>query len=149
MGRRGSPRKLGIAGEGKTKVLYRLIDPAQYIGQHVLIVGGGDSALEAATTIADEEGTTVTISYRSASFSRAKEKNRQKIELAQSNGKLNVMLSSNVKEIFDDRVSILTNGNSEELAIKNDFIIVCAGGIPPTPFLKKTGIHVEEKFGTE
>ena len=148
MGRRGTPRKLGVNGEGKTKVVYRLVDSSQYIGQHVLIVGGGDSALEAATTIADEEGATVTISYRSASFSRAKAKNRQKVEQASESGRLRVLLSSNVKEIFDDSVSILKQ-DGDELVINNDYVIVCAGGIPPTPFLKKAGIHVEEKFGTE
>ncbi len=74
IGRRGTPRKLNVPGEEHTKVVYRLIDPEQYSGKHVLVVGGGDSALEAATTIADEPGTTVTLSYRGGAFSRAKEK---------------------------------------------------------------------------
>ncbi|MDH3325544.1 MAG: NAD(P)-binding domain-containing protein [Gammaproteobacteria bacterium] len=148
MGRRGTPRKLGVKGENKTKVVYRLIDPAQYIGQHVLVVGGGDSALEAAITIAEEEGATVTISYRSAAFSRAKEKNRQKTEQAEREGKLTVFLSSNIKEVADSTVSII-NKDKDEIVISNDVVIVCAGGIPPTPFLKKSGIHVEEKYGTE
>lgn len=164
MGRRGTPRKLGVKGEDKTKVVYRLIDPAQYAGQHVLIVGGGDSALEAAIAIANEEETTVTISYRSASFSRAKEKNREKIDLVEKEGRLTVLLSSQVNEISDATVSIMRQKNDlskalnkeidkeidkESIIIKNDVVIVCAGGVPPTPFLKKSGIHVEEKFGTE
>jgi len=82
IGRRGTPRTLGVPGENQSKVVYRLIDPAQYKGLHVLIVGGGDSALEAATSIADEEGTTVTLSYRSEAFARAKEKNREKVSQA-------------------------------------------------------------------
>ncbi|MFQ5354290.1 MAG: NAD(P)-binding domain-containing protein, partial [Thermodesulfobacteriota bacterium] len=86
IGRRGTPRKLGVTGEDMPKVTYRLIDPEQYRGQKVLVVGGGDSALEAATSIAAEEGTEVTLSYRSEAFSRAKEKNRQKVKDAEAEG---------------------------------------------------------------
>jgi len=146
IGRRGTPRTLGVPGENKTKVVYRLIDPEQYMNQHVLVVGGGDSALEAAVSIADEAGTTVTLSYRSEAFSRAKEKNRMKVENARKLGKLNVLMSSNVKHITDDKVVI--EANNEELSIDNDAVIVCAGGILPTPFLKSIGIEVETKFGT-
>ena len=146
IGRRGTPRTLGVPGENKTKVVYRLIDPEQYLNKHVLVVGGGDSALEAAVSIAEEAGTTVTLSYRSEAFSRAKEKNRIKVDTAQKAGKLNVMMSSNVKEITDDKVVIVAN--DEEHCIDNDAIIVCAGGILPTPFLKSIGIEVETKFGT-
>ena len=80
IGRSGSPRKLGVPGEELSKVVYRVIDPGQYRNQNVLVVGGGDSALEAATSIAAEPGTSVTLSYRSAAFSRAKPKNRQIVE---------------------------------------------------------------------
>ena len=146
IGRRGTPRTLGVPGENKSKVVYRLIDPEQYLNQHVLVVGGGDSALEAAVSIADEAGTTVTLSYRSEAFSRAKEKNRVKVENARKKGKLNVLMSSNVKQITDDKV-VIEAGN-EEITIDNDAIIVCAGGILPTPFLKSIGIEVETKFGT-
>ncbi len=146
IGRRGTPRTLGVPGENKTKVVYRLIDPEQYLNQHVLVVGGGDSALEAAVSIAEEAGTTVTLSYRSEAFSRAKEKNRIKVENARKEGRLNVLMSSNVKHITDDKVVI--EANNEEITIDNDAIIVCAGGILPTPFLKSIGIEVETKFGT-
>jgi len=146
IGRRGTPRTLGVPGEDKTKVVYRLIDPEQYKNQHVLVVGGGDSALEAAVSIANEAGTTVTLSYRSEAFSRAKEKNRIKVDNAQKKGKLNVLMSSNVKEVTDDKVTIIAN--DEEMCIDNDAIIVCAGGILPTPFLRSIGIEVETKFGT-
>lgn len=146
IGRRGTPRKLGVPGEEQSKVVYRLIDPEQYQDQHVLVVGGGDSALEAATSIAAEKGTQVTISYRSDSFSRAKQKNRDKIAEAEKSGKLRVMLSSNVKEISKQHV-ILAGEKGEE-QIKNDAVIVCAGGILPTPFLKQIGITVETKHGT-
>lgn len=146
IGRRGTPRTLGVPGEEKTKVVYRLIDPEQYRGQHVLVVGGGDSALEAAVSIAEEDGTTVSLSYRSGAFSRAKEKNRIKVANAEKEGRLNVMMSSNVKEISDDKVTI--SMNDKDICIDNDAIIVCAGGILPTPFLKSIGIEVETKYGT-
>jgi thioredoxin reductase/Pyruvate/2-oxoacid:ferredoxin oxidoreductase delta subunit len=146
IGRRGTPRTLGVPGENKSKVVYRLIDPEQYLNQHVLVVGGGDSALEAAVSIAEEAGTTVTLSYRSEAFSRAKEKNRVKVADAQKQGRLNVLMSSSVKQISDDKVVI--EANNKEITIDNDAIIVCAGGILPTPFLKSIGIEVETKFGT-
>jgi thioredoxin reductase/Pyruvate/2-oxoacid:ferredoxin oxidoreductase delta subunit len=146
IGRRGTPRKLGVPGEEQSKVVYRLIDPAQYQNQHVLVVGGGDSALEAAVSIAEEKGTTVSISYRSEAFSRAKEKNRIKIKQAEKEGRLRVLMKSNVKQIESDTVMI--NTGDEELCIANDAIIVCAGGILPTGFLKSIGITVDTKFGT-
>jgi thioredoxin reductase len=146
IGRRGTPRKLGVPGEEQSKVVYRLIDPQQYLNQHVLVVGGGDSALEAATSIADEEGTTVTISYRSEAFSRAKEKNRDKIAAAEKEGRMNVIMQSTIKEITPDNVVI--NSVNGETTIDNDAVIVCAGGILPTAFLEKTGITVDTKFGT-
>jgi len=147
IGRRGTPRKLGVEGENKTKVVYSLIDPSQYTGMHVLVVGGGDSALEAATSIAEEADTTVTLSYRSESFSRAKAKNRNKVTEFQQTGRMNVMMSSNVKKITNDTVVIDYQAQLHELP--NDGIIICAGGVLPTPFLKKIGIHVEAKYGTE
>lgn len=146
IGRRGTPRKLDVPGEEQTKVVYRLIDPAQYKNQHVLVVGGGDSALEAAVSIAEEEGTTVTISYRSEAFSRAKEKNRVRIADAEQAGRLRVLLKSTVKHIASDKVVI--NAGDEELSLDNDAVIVCAGGILPTGFLKSLGVTVDTKFGT-
>jgi thioredoxin reductase len=147
MGRRGTPRKLGAPGEDLPKVVYRLIDPEQYRNMHVLVVGGGDSALEAATTIAREPGTTVSISYRSDAFGRGKAKNREALNELEKQGKLKVMLKSAVKQITPDKVMVDYQGQLVEL--KNDAIIVCAGGILPTPFLKELGILVETKKGTE
>lgn len=147
IGRRGSPRTLGVPGEDQAKVVYRLVDPAQYAGQHVLVVGGGDSALEAAHSIADETNTTVTLSYRSGSFSRAKPKNTEKIKLAQENGSLQVLFNSNVVEIKKDQVIIEQQGKI--IKLKNDAVIISAGGILPTAMLKEIGIIVETKFGTE
>src|SRR5205807_1998494 len=94
IGRRGTPRKLNVPGEETSKVVYRLIDPEQYKGQRVLVVGGGDSALEAAVAIAEQKGSKVTLSYRSEAFSRVKEKNRTALKAAEETGRLRVMLKS-------------------------------------------------------
>lgn len=147
VGRRGTPRQLGVPGENLPKVSYRLIDPEQYRNQHVLVVGGGDSALEAATSIAEEQGTVVTLSYRSAAFSRAKQKNREKLEAMESAGKIRVLLSSNVKQIDADSVSIVLEDGME--TIQNDEVIISAGGILPTKFLQDIGINVVTKWGDE
>jgi len=146
IGRRGTPRKLGVPGEDLPKVVYRLIDAGQYRGQDVLVVGGGDSALEAAVSIAEQPDTRVTVSYRSGAFSRAKEKNREKVAQAESEGRLTVVFNSNVKLINKD--SVLIDRDGELLEIKNDNVIVSAGGVLPTPFLKKIGIEVEARYGT-
>jgi len=147
IGRRGSPRQLGVPGEELPKVAYRLIDPEQYRDQHVLVVGGGDSALEAATSIAEEPGTNVTLSYRSGSFSRAKQKNREKVEAMENGNRLRVLLNSNVKEISDGSITVAVGDDTEE--VENDSVIISAGGILPTAFLQKIGIKVETKWGTE
>ncbi|MEQ1657952.1 MAG: NAD(P)-binding domain-containing protein [Hylemonella sp.] len=146
MGRRGTPRKLEVPGEECAKVTYRLIDPAQYQGQAVLVVGGGDSALEAAIALSQEEGTDVTLSYRSEAFARVKQKNRMLLEQQQKAGRLRVLLKSNVRSIEDTLVIIDTDGIPQRY--RNDAVIVCAGGLLPTPVLQKIGIEFNTKFGT-
>jgi thioredoxin reductase len=146
IGRRGTPRKLGVPGEELPKVVYRLSDPAQYRGMHVLVVGGGDSALESAVTLSEQPDTKVTLSYRSAAFDRAKRKNRQRIAEATAAARLEVLLESNVTRIEPTQVEIEQRG--PKVRLPNDAIIVNAGGILPTAFLKDLGIEVETKFGT-
>lgn len=110
------------------------------------MVGGGDSALEAATSISEIGGTTVTLSYRSAAFGRAKQKNREKVSAAEKAGRLKVLLSSNVVSIGADDV-VIEQGD-EQITLPNEAVIICAGGILPTAFLKDMGIEVETKYGT-
>jgi thioredoxin reductase (NADPH) len=146
IGRRGTPRKLGVPGEELPKVVYRMIDPEQYAQQRVLIVGGGDSALEAATSIAAIDGTQVTLSYRGAVFDRAKPANRRRLEDAVKAGGVDLRMSSQVKLIGRDSVMLVQKDQPMEVA--NEAVIVSAGGVLPNDFLRKVGIAIETKYGT-
>jgi len=145
MGRRGTPRKLDVPGEELPKVIYRLVDPAQFEGQAVLVVGGGDSALEAAIALSEQKGTEVILSYRSNAFSRVKQKNRTSLDQQEKAGRLKVMLNSSVKSISAEAVDIECQGELKRH--RNDVVIVCAGGLLPTPLLQKIGIQFDTKFG--
>ena len=146
IGRRGSPRKLEVPGEELPKVVYRLIDPEQYTGRSVLVVGGGDSALEAAASLADAGRANVALSYRGEAFDRAKPANRQRVQAAEHSGGLKVLLGSKVHRIEASSVVMERAGRAFEL--RNDAVIVNAGGVLPSDFLRRIGIHVETKYGT-
>jgi len=145
IGRRGTPRKLDVPGEEQAKVVYRLIDPMQYAGQHVLVVGGGDAAIEAAVSISAGSGTTVSLSYRGNVFNRIKPGNRDRLQEAQSNGRLRVLLNSEVVEIKSDQVILKHAENA--FTLRNDAVIVCAGGLMPTQFLRDIGVMVQTHHG--
>ncbi|MFO1467952.1 MAG: NAD(P)-binding domain-containing protein [Steroidobacteraceae bacterium] len=146
IGRRGTPRKLGVPGEELPKVVYRLIDPEQYRGRTVLVVGGGDSALEAAASIAELPETKVALSYRGEAFDRAKAKNRERIAAATKSGRLELLMASKLQQIDDQSVVVDLRGKAVKFS--NDAVIVSAGGILPTEFLKSAGIEVATKYGT-
>jgi thioredoxin reductase (NADPH) len=146
IGRRGTPRKLGVPGEELPKVVYRLIDPEQYRGQQIIVVGGGDSALEAAASVAELGDTKVILSYRGEAFQRAKARNRARVEQAKSSGQLKVLLSSQIRQIQREEVLIEQSGRG--LKVSNHAVIVNAGGILPNDFLKSIGVEVETKYGT-
>ena len=145
IGRRGTPRKLGVDGEDLSKVVYRLLEPEQYRGQSILVVGGGDSAVEAGLALAEMPDTKVTLSYRSEAFSRIKTKNRVRLDQAVAVRALTVMLSSQVRCVTQNE-AILAIGDVET-TIANDVAIVCAGGELPTKLLQSIGIVVESHFG--
>jgi thioredoxin reductase (NADPH) len=146
IGRRGTPRTLGVAGEALAKVVYQLIDAEQYRGRRVLVVGGGDSALEAAARLAEEPGTAVTLSYRSPHFSRARMANRERVEQHAKAGRIRLLMPSTVTRIAEHAVEIEAGG--ARIALPNDAVIVCAGGIMPSEFLRQAGIAMETKYGT-
>src|SRR3569833_219795 len=147
IGRRGTPRKLGVPGEDLPKVVYRLIAPEQYSGQHVMVVGGGDSALDAAASVAEAGSACVILAYRGAAFDRAKARNRERVSSLADSGRLRVLLSSNLTQIGDGTVAIeQTRGHL--IKVRNDAVIVNAGGVLPTEFLRTMGISGETKYGT-
>lgn len=145
IGRRGTPRKLDVPGENSEKVAYRLLEPEVIKGKDVLVVGGGDSAIESALLLAEQNR--VTLSYRSNAFSRIKQKNGEKITAAIENGKVDVKFNSNIVSIEPDFVLYTENDSGEILKLKNDLIYIFAGGELPTQFLKKIGIQISTKRG--
>jgi len=145
IGRRGTPRKLNIPGEVSTKVAYRLLEPELITDQNIVVVGGGDSAIESALLLADNNR--VTLSYRKDTFSRLKPRNRKSIEEAIATTKLHVMLNSNVQSIDEKHVSIKVNDQQETQILENDLVYIFAGGELPTQFLKNVGIEITTKFG--
>jgi thioredoxin reductase/NAD-dependent dihydropyrimidine dehydrogenase PreA subunit len=144
-GRRGSPRRLGVPGETLSKVVYSLDDPAQYRGQHVLVVGGGDSAAEAVLALTRHRVASVTLSYRGATLARAKSATRSRLDEAVLAGKIQFLPSSHVRAIEADRVIIDQPGQRH--TPRNDAVIICAGGTLPTALLNDIGVQVETKYG--
>lgn len=142
MGEAGTPRKLGIKGEELPHVLYRLIEADHYTHKNILIIGGGDSAVEAAMGLARQDGNRVTLSYRKNEFSRLKDRNAKRIEEHISSGKIEVLFNSIPTEFRVGSLSIEVGGEVRELP--NDCVWIFAGGIPPSDFLKASGIA----FGT-
>ena len=146
IGRRGTPRTLDVPGEQQSKVVYHMIDPEQYAAKHTLVVGGGDSALEAAAEIAEQPEAKVTLSYRGDNFNRAKSANRERIAAAASSGRLRLLMGSQVRQIHGDRVTLEHAG--KRFDVQNDAVIVSAGGTMPDAFLRSIGIDVQTKYGT-
>ena len=142
LGRAGTPRKLGVKGEELPKVMYRLIEADHYINKKILVVGGGDSAVEAAMGLSQQTGNTVTLSYRQDRFARIKERNTKHIEESMRTGKVRVLFNSIPVEFKPNSVLINVKDTLQE--IPNDYVWIFAGGTPPNAFLKKVGIE----FGT-
>jgi thioredoxin reductase (NADPH) len=140
IGKGGSPRKLGVKGEELPKVMYRLIEADHYVNKNILVVGGGDSAVEAAMGLAHQVGNKVTLSYRKECFTRLKDRNEKRIEEHIQKGKIRAIFNSNPVEFTPTAVILDVAGEVQE--IPNDFVWIFAGGEPPTAFLKKLGVQV-------
>jgi thioredoxin reductase len=145
IGRRGTPRKLNVEGEMTEKVAYRLLDTELIKNKKILVVGGGDSAIESALLLANDNK--VTLSYRSDKFNRLKPRNAAIINSAMQTGLVDVKFGSNVKSIQTDHVLLLEGENAVENKLENDLVYIFAGGELPTEFLKKIGIDVSTKRG--
>lgn len=147
LGRSGSPRKLGVAGEDLPKVMYRLIEVDHYVNKKILVVGGGDSAVEAAMGLAYQAGNEVTLSYRKESFVRIKERNSKRIADAMRTGRVKVIFNSAPVEFRTASVVLQVNGSTQE--IPNDFTWIFAGGEAPSAFLKKIGVGMGSRDMTD
>jgi len=157
VGRRGSPNKLGVPGEDHAKVAYSLLDAESYHGRSVLVVGGGDSAIEAAMALAEQGDNTVTISYRRAAFSRLKARNEQRIVAAVEAGTVAVLFETVVEQISDEGVRLRRGGGggsegeggvavataAETIELPADEVFVFAGGTPPFPLLEAAGVSFD------
>ncbi len=144
IGRRGTPRKLGIPGETLEKVAYRLLEPENISGKKVIVVGGGDSAIEAALSLAEQNN--VVISYRSEAFGRLKPKNREKLTEAINKGILNVKYKSNLVKLEPEN-AVMATADEGQLVLENDLVYIFAGGELPTEFLQKAGVEITKRFG--
>jgi thioredoxin reductase len=145
IGRRGTPRKLNVPGEMKEKVAYRLLEPEEISGKNIIVVGGGDSAVESALQLSDKNN--VVLSYRSEAFSRIKPLNSVALNKAGEDKKLQIMLNSNLLRIEDDSVLLSVGTEGKNVEMKNDLVYIFAGGELPTQFLEKAGIKITRKFG--
>ncbi len=143
IGKRGSPRRLGVPGEDLGKVAYRLIEADSYEGKDVLVVGGGDSAIEAALALSRHARNRVTLSCRGDSFRRARDRNQAALAEAESSGALRIARNSNLLEIRPASVALEIHGRREELP--NDYVFILIGGVAPDDFLQQIGVEIVEK----
>jgi len=145
IGRRGTPRKLNIPGEMTSKVAYRLLEPELVHDKKIVVVGGGDSAIETALLLTDQNK--VTLSYRGETFGRIKSGNNEKIKEAITQNRIEVRFNTNITSIEEDHVKIKDLISGEVTELENDLVYIFAGGELPTQFLEKIGITITKKFG--
>ncbi len=143
MGRRGTPRRLGVPGEDLDKVFYDIVEMEAFANRRVLVIGGGDSAIESAVGLANQEGTAVTLAYRGDAFTRIKERNQAKIDQAVASARVRVLFQTVVREIRNELVVLDSAG--ESTILPNDDVIVRIGGEAPFAFLERLGVRIVQK----
>ncbi len=146
IGRRGTPRKLGVPGEELGKVVYRLGEPEQYAGRRVLVVGAGDAAIEAAVQLAEEGGCAeVALAVRGPRLARAREANRSRVEALAAEGRVRILLETEVVEVLEEEVLLRGPGGAQ--AVPNDDLVVCVGGELPLDLLARAGVSLRRYHG--
>jgi thioredoxin reductase len=143
LGRRGTPRRLNVPGEDLPIVFYDIAEMSDFAGRRVLVVGGGDSAIESALGLANQSGTTVTLSYRGDTLPRVKDRNRARIEAAIADGRVTALWRSVVKEIRTEMAIVDVNGTTE--IVRCDDVVIRIGGDPPNALLEKLGVRMVTK----
>lgn len=146
LGKRGTPRRLGVSGEQLSKVAYGLIEAESYQDRDILVVGGGDSAIEASLALSKASRNRVTLAYRGGSFDRARERNLKSLLDAEGSGRLTILRNCTVQEIQEDSVVLEQAGAT--IGLPNHYVFILIGGEPPEMFLRKTGIEIVEKAVT-
>lgn len=149
IGRRGTPRRLGVPGEDLQKVAYSLQDAAGYRDRQVLVVGGGDSAVEAAIGLAEQVGNEVVLSYRRAALTRIKARNEERLATAVAGGQLRLMLESQVERITDSQVDLRVGPDGSCEQLENDDVFLMLGGVPPYELLRSSGVEFDPSLRPE
>jgi len=145
IGRRGVPRMLGVPGEGLPKVNYSLIDAGSFTNRRVLVVGGGNSAIETALGLAEQPGNVVALSCRRPRFFRLEERNRERLEAATRAGRIDVYFNSRVRDIRNDEVELqVVDGEKvRSVVLPNEEVFVQAGGVPSFELLQDSGVSFD------
>ncbi|HET9253214.1 MAG TPA: NAD(P)-binding domain-containing protein [Candidatus Eisenbacteria bacterium] len=144
VGRRGTPRRLGVSGEDGANVAYRLLEPEPFAGRRVLVVGGGNSAIEAALALLDA-GARTRLAHRGDSFTRLADANQRRLDRAVQSRTLEVHLKTQIRRIEPAEVTLDVEGRTCRL--ENDDVFIFAGGELPTAFLERLGVATTTYFG--